>query len=478
MKNVKSALFIIGSLILSILSASEAFSQQKNPGILQLSGKWSGKVQTLEVVFCITPQEDSVVVTLDSPDQGVMGIPVNGYTFQNDSVIFDVESIGGKFTGKFNPAGPVIEGMWYQGGIGYPLNLTPNDQYTGLLRPQEPKPPYPYIVEDVTFPNKSAGITLAGTLTLPDGGDPFAAAIMVTGSGAQNRDEELLGHKPFLVIADYLTLQGTAVLRYDDRGFGKSTGDMLNSTTGDFATDAYAAFEFLKQDTRINPAKIGIIGHSEGAMIASMVAAEHPDIAFIVMMAGSGLSGEEILFVQSGVLLRASGESEKNIKKVEDFNRKVYKIAISDADREQAKKKLRKAFAGFTKDMTEMEKNRMGFSDYVIEATIRDLLNPWMRYFLRLDIKPYLSRVKCPVLILNGDKDLQVPPKENIPPIEDALRKGGNTDYKVVILPELNHLFQSCESGSPAEYARIQETFSPKALEVISEWVNHKVSQD
>jgi pimeloyl-ACP methyl ester carboxylesterase len=211
-------------------------------------------------------------------------------------------------------------------------------------------------------------------------------------------------------------------------------------------------------------------------MIASVVAADHADIAFIVMMAGSGLSGEEILFVQSEVLLRASGESEINIRKVEDFNRKVYKIAISNAEKGQAEKKIRKAFAGFTKDMTDTEKSRMGFSDYMIEATIRDLLNPWMRYFLRLDIKPYLSRVKCPVLILNGDKDLQVPPKENIPPIEDALRKGGNTDYKVVIFPGLNHLFQTCETGSPIEYARIQETFSPKALEVIREWLLLKMN--
>jgi hypothetical protein len=216
MKNVKATLLIIGSLILSIISISEAFSQQHDTGILQLSGKWSGEIQTLKVVFCITTLEDSVIITLDSPDQGVTGIPVNSFTFLNDTVVFDVESIGGKFTGTFNSVDTVIEGVWYQGGIGYPLNLTPNDQYTGPLRPQEPKPPYPYIVEDITFQNKSAGITLAGTLTLPGEGGPFAAAIMVTGSGAQNRDEELLGHKPFLVIADYLTRQGIAVLRYDE----------------------------------------------------------------------------------------------------------------------------------------------------------------------------------------------------------------------------------------------------------------------
>jgi pimeloyl-ACP methyl ester carboxylesterase len=457
------------------LTLVKGFSQQDQNKLLQLKGKWMGTVESLRVVFTISSQNDSVIVMLDSPDQGVMGIPVDGYSFIHDTVYFDVRSIGGKYTGTWNAESNIIDGIWYQGGFEFPLELNLNETYEGLNRPQEPKPPYPYLVEDVTFLNDKAGVTLAGTLTLPKENQLSAAAILVTGSGGQNRDEEILGHKPFLVIANYLTRIGIAVLRYDDRGIGKSTGDIMTATTWDFATDAASAFEFLKEDPRIDPKRIGIIGHSEGAMIAPIVASEYPDLAYIVMLAGSGLSGEDLLFVQSEKLLNASGESEENIRKVIDFNHKVYKIAISADDKDRAEKKLRKAFAKFTKNMTETEKARMGFSDYMVNTTISQVLNPWMRYFLKLDIRTYLSETKCPVLIMSGDKDLQTPPKENVPPIEAALKQGGNTDYKVVILPNLNHLFQTCETGSPQEYARISETFSPKALDIIGEWIKYAI---
>ncbi len=347
-----------------------------------------------------------------------------------------------------------------------------------INRPQEPQPPFPYIVEDVSFPSTESDVILAGTLTLPEGYGPFPVAILITGSGIQNRDEEIMGHKPFMVIADYLTRKGVAVLRYDDRGYGESTGDFMTSTTHNFANDAMGAINFLSNDNRIDHQNIGIIGHSEGAMIAPVLAAKKPTIAFIVMLAGSGLSGQETLLLRSEKLLIKSGENQEYIQQVLDLNKKIYQIAINEPDDEIAAKKIRKAYSKFTSKMSEEEKRRRGFNEYVVEAGIKDMLNPWMRYFLSFDIKPYLMKTHCPVLILNGDKDIQVPPRENIPPIESALQKAGNTDYKVVVLPDLNHLFQTATTGYPDEYARIEETFSPVALEIISEWIMRVVLEE
>jgi len=461
-------------LMMTLLFANHATAQVKNQGIMPLTGKWMGQLQSLRIIFNVITQGDSAVVTLDSPDQGVKGIPVTSYLFKDDTVVFEVASIGGRYAGLYYPDNNTIDGVWYQSGFEFPLVLSRNAEYQGPARPQEPHPPFPYLSEDVTFKNEAVAVTLAGTLTLPEQGAPFTAVILVTGSGPQNRDEEILGHKPFLVIADYLTRQGIAVLRYDDRGVGKSTGDYATATTGDFASDAEAAFEYLKTDKRINPDKIGIIGHSEGAMIAPMVAASHPDVAFIVMLAAAGLSGEETLIVQSEKILKASGASADYIRKAVRFNKKVYAIAMGTQDREQTAAKLKKAYADFTRKMPEQEKNQMGFSDYMVEASIRQLLNPWMRYFLKLNITGYLKKTRCPVLIMNGSKDLQVPPEDNIPPLEAALKEGGNTDYKIVILPGLNHLFQPAKTGSPQEYAGIDETFSPQALQIMVDWIKEK----
>jgi pimeloyl-ACP methyl ester carboxylesterase len=306
-------------------------------------------------------------------------------------------------------------------------------------------------------------------LTIPDTAGPFTAVILVTGSGPQNRNEELLGHKPFLVLADYLTRNGIAVLRYDDRGIGESTGDFRKATSMDFADDAIAAVEYLKTKNEINV--IGVAGHSEGGIIAPMAAVKSDDVGFIVLMAGTGIRGDSILMLQTELIMRASGTEEKLIKRDLNFFRKGYNELLSDTDDEQLKQALTAIINEAYESLSEAEKLEAGNKEMMVESQLGMLLSPWFRYFVKYDPYPTLTKVKCPVLAINGEKDLQVPPKENLNAIEWALIEGGNKNYEIVEMPGLNHLFQHSENGSPNEYGKIEETFSTDAMKVISDWI-------
>jgi pimeloyl-ACP methyl ester carboxylesterase len=334
-----------------------------------------------------------------------------------------------------------------------------------LNRPQEPKKPYPYDEEEVAYENKRDGVKLAGTLTFPRGKGPFPAVLLITGSGPQDRNESLLGHKPFLVLADYLTRQGIAVLRVDDRGVGGSTGSTPNSTTENFAADVMAGIEFLKTRKEINPKQIGLIGHSEGGLIAPMVAAQNGDVAFIVLMAGAGLTGEEILYTQGAMIMKANGASAGQLAKQRATQESMFKILKEEKDPAAAEKRL---WQEMSKSLTEEEKKK---SEQTIAAHIKLANTPWFRYYLTLDPRHALRKVKCPVLALNGENDLQVSANENLRDIEAALKAGGNKDVTVARLPKLNHLFQTSETGSPNEYIKIEETIAPVALKTIGDWI-------
>jgi dipeptidyl aminopeptidase/acylaminoacyl peptidase len=341
---------------------------------------------------------------------------------------------------------------------------------TGLNRPQEPKPPFPYTSEDVTFTNDKFNIRIAGTLTLPHGKGPFKAVILITGSGAQNRNEELMGHKPFLIIADYLSRNGIAVLRYDDRGVGGSQGNYQEATSADLATDAEAAFNFLKNNPKINRKKIGLIGHSEGGLIAPILAASNTDIGFIVSLAGPGVTGQQILVRQTEDINRLSGMKENAIKESVETDKKLYAVLRKEKDNNKAEKKILALYSEILKKRKTPEaeaekevqqlKQRFGTRTYT-----------WLRYFLTTDPARFWKKVECPVLALNGEKDLQVAAHENLPAIEKALNSGGNKSVKTVSLPGLNHLFQHCTTGLPAEYGTIEETFSPEVLKIIANWI-------
>jgi len=304
---------------------------------------------------------------------------------------------------------------------------------------------------------------------MPDTAGPFPAVILVTGSGPQDRNEELLGHKPFLVLADYLTRNGIAVLRYDDRGIGESTGDFRKATSEDFAEDALAAVEFLKARIDIN--KVGVAGHSEGGIIAPMVAVQSEDVDFIVLMAGTGIRGDSILVLQTELIMRAGGSDDQTISRDLGIYRQIYSILVRNNDDEIIKQKLTAILEDSHKYLTEEEKVEVGTQEQMIDMQLKVLLGEWFRYFVKYDPYPTLTKVKCPVLAINGEKDLQVPPKQNLSAIERALKEGGNKNYKIVEMPELNHLFQKSETGAPSEYGKIEETFSPDAMKVISYWI-------
>jgi fermentation-respiration switch protein FrsA (DUF1100 family) len=472
-----------GYLFILILIASN-FSIS-SPGIIStpnqgtqtsfdLEGSWAGTLKisnvALRIVFNVIKDDSGkLLANLDSPDQGAYGIAVDNVIIKGDSIKFMVGVVKGFYAGKIFPDSLKIAGIWNQGGMSLPLDLRRTEKVEKPKRPQEPKEPFPYKTEDVKFINNKTGNTLAGTLTLPDKVGSFTAVILVTGSGPQNRNEELLGHKPFLVLADYLTRKGIAVLRYDDRGIGESTGDFTKATSEDFADDALAAVEFLKARKNIN--KIGVAGHSEGGIIAPMVAAQSDDVDFIVLIAGTGIRGDSILILQTELILKASGTEEKLVKRDLIFFRKGYNELLSDKDDEQLKQALTAIINEAYESLSEAEKLEAGNKEMMVESQLGMLLSPWFRYFVKYDPYPTLTKVNCPVLAINGEKDLQVPPKENLSAIEKALKEGRNKNYKIVEIPGLNHLFQKSETGSPAEYGNIEETFSPNAMKVIADWI-------
>ncbi|MBK8831855.1 MAG: alpha/beta hydrolase [Saprospiraceae bacterium] len=441
-----------------------------------VTGQWNGILKVpgaqLRLVFHVEKTETGYASTMDSPDQGANGLPVETTTFADATIRFTIPAAGIEYEGVLGSDG-VIAGNFKQAGQLFPMNLTREVIEKEILkRPQEPTKPYPYHSEDITFKNEKAGIELAGTLTLPNKDGVFPVVILISGSGPQNRDEELLGHKPFLVLSDYLTRNGIAVLRYDDRGTAASKGNFGTATSKDFATDVEAGVTYLLGRKEINKKKIGLIGHSEGGVVAPMVAANSKSIAFIVLLAGTGITGGELLLLQQALISKVYGVSDEDVAKAQDYNRGAYAIVTASTDIEQLKTDLTSYYNTRFKDNPDFEVPQGMTADELIQSMVDQLANPWMQYFIQHDPAPVLEKVKCPVLALNGEKDLQVPPKENLGAIEAALKKGGNKKGTFQELPGLNHLFQECTTGSPEEYASIEQTMSPAALTQILAWVN------
>ena len=478
MKTSFGYLFILILIAFNFSNLSPDIISAPNQGTqtsFDLEGSWAGTLKIssaqLRIVFNVSKDSlGNLKANLDSPDQGAYGIVVDDVVVKGDSIKFIIEVVKGFYAGKLYPDSLKISGIWSQGGMTFPLDLRKTEKVEKPKRPQEPKEPYPYKSEEVKFVNAEAGDTLAGTLTLPNQGGPFTAVILVSGSGPQDRNEELLGHKPFLVLSDYLTRKGVAVLRYDDRGIGESTGDFRSATSEDFADDVLSAVEFLKLRNDIN--KIGIAGHSEGGIIAPMAAVKSDDVDFIVLMAGTGVRGDSILMLQTKLIMRASGSDDATISRDLEIYRQIYSILVSDTDEETIKRDLSAILDESYKYLTEEEKAEVGTKDQMIEMQLKVLLSPWFRYFVKYDPYPTLKEVKCPVLAINGEKDLQVPPKENLSAIENALKEGGNEIYKIIEMPGLNHLFQTSKTGAPIEYGNIEETFSEDAMKIIADWIS------
>jgi fermentation-respiration switch protein FrsA (DUF1100 family) len=469
MKKITSVFFC-----LFLLSCSRTSAQG-----YKVEGNWFGKLilpgTTLRIEFHFSKDSSNLYTAfLKSPDQTDKEIPADRVEVKGDSIKININSIKGYYSGKIQ-SDTLIEGIWNQGGREFALAVSRTEKLIELNRPQNPKKPYPYKEEEVVVVNKEAGVTLAGTFTYPEKGEKFPAVILITGSGPQNRDEELLGHKPFLVLSDFLTKDGIAVLRCDDRGIGKSTGNFSTATTKDFATDIFACVEYLKTRKEIDSKKIGLIGHSEGGLIAPMVAVGTKDVAFIVMMAGPGLCGDKILELQSKLISKAEGTPEAEINKVNVLNKKCYKIALEEKDSSKAAEKLNKLLDDYYASLSDADKKSMGGSSENLKMQTHKILSPWFKFFLSYDPKQNLSKLKIPVLAVNGEKDLQVPPKENLEVIESSLKKAGNKNYMVMEFPGLNHLFQTAETGSPTEYSKIEQTMAPAVLFAISDWIHRTV---
>lgn len=447
------------------------------------AGDWGGTLDTggvqirLVVHFTRAPG-GGLAGTLDSPDQGAKGIPFSLVRQTGAAVHAEAAAIRAVYDSTLDAAGKTVTGTWTQ-VMPLPLTLTRMTAATraALLRddrPQEPKPPLPYDASDVAFPGGAPGVSLAGTLTLPPasaGAGPFPGAILIAGSGPNDRDETILRHKLFLVLADSLTRRGIAVLRYDKRGVGKSTGSYASATTQDYAEDAQAAFAFLKAQPRVDAKKVGLIGHSEGGLIAPLVAAKAPDVAFLVLLGGSGVPGERIIAEQAALIARAEGASAAEVAKDEALEKKILAAAAREPDAEQARWQVEALLRQNWVTLTPAQRTAMGDPALFIQAQSAALVSPWFRYFLRYDPAPALKQVRCPVLALGGSLDLQVPPAENLAAIGAALKAGGNADVTTREMPGLNHLFQTARTGSPSEYGRIEETMAPAALSAVGDWI-------
>ncbi|WP_299679888.1 alpha/beta hydrolase [uncultured Dokdonia sp.] len=448
-----------------------------------VTGDWYGNLEVqpgmvLPLVLHINETDGTYTGTLDSPDQKAFGIPITTVTYADATLHVAITNMGLTYEGAVK-SDAHIEGTFQQGGQTFPLALA-REAITveAPNRPQEPQAPFPYKTEEVTFKNEAANATFSGTITLPKvvfkGKKKLPAVILISGSGPQDRNEELLGHKPFLVIADYLTRNGIAVLRYDDRGTAKSTGEFQGATSADFATDAQAAFDFLKNHPDIDASKIGFAGHSEGGLIAPMVAAKNKEVAFIALLAGVGQPGDELLMDQGFLIGKAQGLDDEILRKNRIAQEVMFGIVKEYyGNTPKVKEELTTYLSNALDQNPEMIPEGSS-KEALMKREINTLSSEWFQYLLITDPRPTLEKVTCPVLAINGSLDLQVPSQKNLENIENAVKKGGNTDVTTVEFPNLNHLFQTTTTGSPSEYATIEETFSPEALKVLSDWIIEK----
>lgn len=449
-------------LVMALVLAQAARAQEA-------AGAWHGALKAggveLRLDVIITPDAKSGLSgRMISLDQGAVSIPLADVHAGDGQLSFAAPSVGGRFEGRWDAERQAWAGTWVQGAR-LPLTLA-RGLSAAINRPQLPQKPYPYREADVAF-DSAPGVKLACTLTEPEGKGPFPAAYLITGSGAQDRDETLLGHKPLLVLADHLTRHGIAVLRCDDRGFARSTGDFAAAVSADFAVDAEAAVGFLRARPEIDAGKVGLVGHSEGGLIAPMVAAKDPKVAFVVLLAGPGVPSRELMAAQREAVGKASGAPAEALAQHEALMGEIDGILADTADWEAAKIEVVKmlgraaAAAGQPADAVVMRSQL--------------LFTPWYRDFIRYDPRPALEKLRMPVLALGGSSDVQVVASQNLPAIRDALKD--DVDATVEELPGLNHLFQTSATGSPTDYGKIEETFAPSALKVISDWIVARVGK-
>lgn len=462
------------SIIVFILLGNVLFAQEP-------TGTWYGTLNIqgtqLGLIFHIKKTGSAYQTTMDSPQQGATGMPASKTSYVNKVLTVESSDIGMKYTGTYVPDSNKINGTFEQGALRTTLVLssTPGKELAARLqpRPQDPKS-FPYKQEEVTFTNQTTGNKLAGTLTLPASGTASKIVILITGSGPQNRNSELApyNHRPFLVLSDYLTRQGIAVLRYDDRGVGKSTGVFAQATTMDFADDVDAAVNYVSSRADLKNMSIGLTGHSEGGMIAPIVASRNPKVKFIVLMAGPGIPIYQLYAQQIEDAMKLAGIPASEVAKKSATNLKIF-TAMKDAKDnplEQASLEVELAIRKEL-DLLPIDSLDRSTKEAMVQQSLQNYKMPWFRYFIGFDPGIYLTKVKCPVLAINGTLDFQVDATANLAAIKAGLQKAGNKRFEIVPIEGLNHLFQKATTGAEKEYGNIEETMNPAALEKIASWI-------
>ena len=450
-------------LLILISGYASVFSQE-------IIGSWAGELNVqgrkIPLIFNIKKIGDTYESTADSPMQGAKDIPIDNTIFSNDELLLDAKKLGFQYKGKFE--NQTITGTFSQGGMTIDLVLSrKKENEFELKRPQEPKTPFNYIIQEVTFTNPKDNNILAGTLTLPKDKKEFPIAVLITGSGQENRDSEIFGHKPFWVIADDFAKKGIGVLRIDDRGIGGSSKGNNNDTSENFAGDINSAVDFLSKKGYKN---IGLIGHSEGGLIAPMVAAKNKNVKFLISMAGPGVSIDELLLLQTKALSKSNGASEEEIIATSAFNKKLYSF-IKNYDGTNLETEIRPIFIEELKKSFANELPSETELNQYVDDQMQQITNPWFVYFIKSNPQDYWSKLKIPVLAINGTKDLQVIATENLDGIKKSLEKAGNKKFEIKPFENLNHLFQTANSGAVSEYVTIEETISPAVLNTISNWI-------
>jgi pimeloyl-ACP methyl ester carboxylesterase len=454
-----------------------AFAQTPNNS---LAGNWLGALEVAGVKFRlllkVEKAGDGYAAKFDSIDQGAQDLPIETITLVGNKMSFTAPKFGMTFDGTLNDKKDEISGTFRQGNGSTPFVFKRVGEIPTISRPQDPKKPYPYAEEEVSYRNVIDNVKLTGTLTIPrDGNAQHPVVLLISGSGTQNRDSLIAGHRPFLVLADHLTKNGIAVLRVDDRGAGGSDLGALTVTSENFMHDVLAGVEFLKNRKDIDPKKIGLIGHSEGGMIAPMAAAQSRDIAFIVLLAGLGQTGADVIQTQTRLIQTASGIDPDTVASSAALTRTVNAIVKAQTDGKVLEQEVNAAIAKAIEPMTEEQRKKFAPVASSVKGAMAMYKLPWYRYFVMYDPAPVLKKVQVPVLALNGENDLQAAWKENLDGIAAGLKAGNNKDVTVKAFPKLNHLFQTSQTGLPSEYGSIDETMSPQVLETITEWIRTRV---
>lgn len=474
-------LFLFVSIL--CLSSSSLFSQN-------IIGDWSGKIDIhgnqIPILFHFYKDSTGALDgRWGSPKQNANNLPFSQINMEGDSLHLDIKMISGSYEGKFVNRDS-IAGIWRQGGVQLSLNFSRYKNAVVFMapkRPQTPQPPFGYKSDNIEYSNADNTISYGATLTMPHEtkkNQTFPVVILITGSGKQDRDETLFDHKSFAVIADYLTKNGIAVLRVDDRGMGKTTGNYDTSSSQDFAKDVEAGIQYLLSRKEVDRKHIGLIGHSEGGLIATMAATENKNVSFIVMLAGPGVPGMSVVDYQNELPMEKAGIKKEIIQKFLDLHHALIKDAISILNKDDYKNKVAESYKAWKEKQSAETLNTLikGADEQVISGLQKQYSpfhSKWWRFFLTYDPAKDLQKLSIPVLALNGEKDAQVDPKINLPAIEAALKKSKSKNFKTVEMPGLNHLFQHCSKCTIGEYGELEETFSPEALKIMSDWIKEVV---